>query len=592
MGHAISIRTEGADETTRAVEGELLIGRSKDCTISIADQRLSRHHAKLFVREGRLYVEDLGGPNGSTVNDAPIKGVVVLAPGDVLGVGKSRITVLSAAPAGKKRLARVAHDPVRADLPKPDLVKPIADVLAPVLGGMPAAQYFLSLGIADDTLLASRADTLESILRRTRDFAVLHEVSKAIQSERDGPAMLQRVLALVLEVTRCERGFAALLDETGHLELEAVYTGAGAGEGAAVLSQTVAEHVLDRGLGVIISDATADERFRDAASLLLSNTRSLLAVPIVVQARVLGIIQIESSHLARRFDERDLDLLSMVASSLGVALDNLRLLETRARTIRELEAAQAQLVATQQRLVETEQLAVIGRLAAGIAHEVRNHLSPFTLASMIAEKHPGDAQLQEVTEMMREAEQHILDLVNQVRAFASGAESSAERVPLDVTEVATSVLRFLRYDAGLRKVALTLDSEGRRLVRLDPRSFRQVLINLIRNAADALPAREGKVVVRVHGERGQVQVEVIDDGVGITPEVAERIFQPFFSTKGEQGLGLGLDISRKIVIDHGGELDFETELGVGTTFRIRLPEWEDDATDPVSPLLAGAGRST
>lgn len=578
MAFAISIRTEGAEETTRTVDGELLIGRAKECSLSIADQRLSRQHARLYEKGGQLYVQDLGGPNGTTVDDAPIHGVAPLSSGSVVGLGKTRITVVGT---GSGRLRRTVHREATGTAPA--LVKPIADVLAPVLGGMRAAEYFLSLGLGEDTLLSARADTLESILRRTRDFAVLHEVSKAVQSETDGRVMLERVLALILDVTQCERGFAALLDEAGELELEVVHTSRGPSEGRAVVSHTVAEHVLDRGLAVICADAAADERFRDAASILLSETRSLMAVPIVVNGRVLGIIQIDSSHLGRPFDERDLDLLSMVASSVGVALANLRLLERRERTIRELETAQAQLVATQERLVASEQLAAIGRLAAGIAHEVRNHLSPFTLASMIAQKHPEDAQLQEATEMMREAEQHILELVNQVRNFASGSESSRERAPHDLTEVVQAVLRFLRYDSFMRKVRVELESSGRVMVSIDPRSFRQVLINLIRNAAQALPDKGGHIEVRVHADfiDDRARVEVIDNGHGIAPEVAERIFEPFFSTKGEAGMGLGLDISRKIVIDHGGTLSFTSASGQGTTFTVELPLWIDDATDPV-----------
>ncbi|MGZ6092208.1 MAG: ATP-binding protein [Polyangiales bacterium] len=560
--------TDGAEPTTRTIDRDLLVGRARDCDLTIADQRLSRHHARLSIVEGRLWVEDLGGPNGTTVNERAIRGRVPLSPGDVVGIGKSRITVLSkegSAPA--RRLLRQAPDPAQ----RPELVKPIT--VAPVLGGKSAAEYFTSVGIGDETIDGKRADSLEAIVRRARDFAVLHEMSRAIQSEREGPPMLQRVLGLLLEVITCERGFAALLDDKGELQLHAVRASDGASpiSRPSVLSHTVAEHVLDRGLAVICSDAAVDTRFRDATSLIRSETRSLMAVPILAQNRVLGIIQLESSQPVRRFTERDLDLLSVVASTVGVALDNLDLLDRRARTIRELEAAQAELLATQERLVRTEQLATIGRLAAGIAHEVRNHLSPFTLASVIAERHPDDRQLQEVTEMMNEAQEHILELVNQVRAFAQGAETTGERSPHDVAEVTKSVLRFLRYDRSMRGASVSLDADGPHVANLDVRSFRQVLVNLIRNATQAAPGVDGRIEVRVFGKAEEVFVEVSDNGPGIPADVAARIFEPFFTTKGEQGLGLGLDISRKIVIDHGGLLTFESEVGKGTTFRIALP---------------------
>ncbi|MCK6549161.1 ATP-binding protein [Myxococcota bacterium] len=573
MGHAIRVSFEGAEDRTIEIERELVVGRSKDCGLSIADQRLSRQHARFYVEGGRLCVQDLGGPNGTTVNQRSLKGSTPLAAGDVVGLGKTKITVVAGDATRAKRFVRRTAEETHA----PSLVKPVSDVLAPVLGTMRAEDYFRSLGLGEDTLHELRTDTLDVILRRTRDFAVLHEVSKAVQRETDPEQMLQRVLALLLEVTKADRGYAALLDARGELEVAASRsTTADAG----VLSHTVAEHVLERRLAIICLDASADERFRDAASLMLSATRSLMAVPIVVQARVLGLIQLESTHLGRPFDERDLDLLSVVACTAGVAIDNLRLLDAQARTIRELEAAQEKLLATQERLVRTEQLAAIGRLAAGLAHEVKNHLSPFALASMIAKKHPEDLQLQEVTEMMHEAQQHILDLVNQVRAFASGAESSRERTPQDLAEVVEGVLKFLRYDPAVKRVPVTFTKHAEPIVRLDPRSFRQVLINLVRNAADAVSPDGGHIDVVVSAEPGLARVEVRDDGRGIPEELAERIFEPFFSTKGDHGLGLGLDISRKIVTDHGGRLFFTSKPGEGTTFVIELTAYEDDETVP------------
>jgi two-component system NtrC family sensor kinase len=137
--------------------------------------------------------------------------------------------------------------------------------------------------------------------------------------------------------------------------------------------------------------------------------------------------------------------------------------------------------------------------------------------------------------------------------------------------VVQSVLRFLRYDLALRDLPITFTADGPRVASIDPRSFRQVIINLVRNAAQATKRGEGRIAVRVGGAGNHVTVEVEDNGCGISSEVANRIFEPFFSTKGDDGLGLGLDISRKIVTDHEGSLTFSSEVGRGTTFRIELP---------------------
>jgi C4-dicarboxylate-specific signal transduction histidine kinase len=110
------------------------------------------------------------------------------------------------------------------------------------------------------------------------------------------------------------------------------------------------------------------------------------------------------------------------------------------------------------------------------------------------------------------------------------------------------------------------------IVYIDADRIRQVLINLIQNAADALAnSEEPKIAVRVYRKRKAACVAVIDNGTGIPDEIKTRIFDPLFTTKGENGLGLGLDICRRIVGDHDGELRCDSTLGEGTTFTIQLP---------------------
>jgi signal transduction histidine kinase len=108
-------------------------------------------------------------------------------------------------------------------------------------------------------------------------------------------------------------------------------------------------------------------------------------------------------------------------------------------------------------------------------------------------------------------------------------------------------------------------------VNLDAKGFRQVLINLIRNAADALPETGGRIQIRIKRDGDRAYLHVADNGRGIPEEIQARIYEPFFTTKGERGLGLGLDISKKIIEAHQGELDFRSVPGKGTTFRVSFP---------------------
>jgi signal transduction histidine kinase/pSer/pThr/pTyr-binding forkhead associated (FHA) protein len=568
----LALRVETGDLRGRVVpvERELVVGRATTCDLAIADQRLSRRHARFFVEAGELFVEDLGSPNGTIVNQRRITRTK-LTNGDTIVLGKTQLRVdtsgedVTLVPGAKRPVSMS-----RGERHEARLIKPIESTFPPALTRMPAAEFYTALGLGQETQLDARKDVHDVVLRRARSFAILHEVSRAIQNERDPREMLSHVLDLVLKVTEADRGYVALMYEDGELDVEVSRSREGASSSAVVLSHTVSEQVIGRRCAVIVADPTADERFQGSESLMLSETRSLMAVPIVIQTRVLGLIQVESGHVGERFTEHDLDLLSMIASTAGVALDNLQLALARELTIRELEEAQAQLLSAQERLVKSEQLAAIGRLAAGIAHEVKNQLSPFALADMIAKKYPGDASTREAAEMMREAQQHILDLVNEVRDFARGGPSTHELAPHDVAELVERVLQFLRCDKAVSRAKIELEVEAKPIVELDPRSFRQVLINLVKNAVDALPERAGRVRVRVTEEDDWAIIDVEDNGTGIPAEVAQHLFQPFFTTKGDKGLGLGLDISRKIIQAHKGDLTFASEPGE-TTFRIAVP---------------------
>lgn len=562
MGHADEARWV-------AVDGDLLIGRSKDCDLHIEDPRMSRRHARLFLQGDRLWLEDLKSPNGTFVNGRRLQGTVTLTDGDLIALGKSQIRV------GSDALATREH----REGPAPELVKPVELALPPDLEDQVAQSYFDALGIGDQTLLESKADALEQVVRQTRNFAVLHEVSKRLQREHEMNPMLGAVMDLLLTVTGAERGYVVLFDadDQPRVEIARSRTAEPTTGRGPTLSQTVLRHVVDERSGVICGDPTADERFVDSSSLFLSDTRSLMAAPILLQNRVLGLFEVESSYLAARFTERDLDLLSIAASMVGVALENLRLAEQREETIRALERAQAELLATQDRLIRSEQMAAIGRLATGIAHEVKNHLSPFMLAEMIAKKYPDDRQIQDASEMMLEAQQHILDLVREIRTFVSGSPTQLVREPTDVAAVVEGVVRFMSCDAVVKRTSVELRIEERPVLEIDPKGIRQVLVNLIKNAADAVDAATGKIEVGVTERAGRVIIAVRDNGPGIPEEAQERLFEPFYTTKGDRGLGLGLDISRKLVEAHGGTLTFDTNPGHGTSFRINLPSPEEVA---------------
>ncbi len=279
-----------------------------------------------------------------------------------------------------------------------------------------------------------------------------------------------------------------------------------------------------------------------------------------------------------------------------------RLNEELAENQARLEKAYQELQAAQERLVQSERLAAIGQMSAKVSHEVRNPLGSISLNAELLED-----ELQALPEQQRaEAASLVAAIRSQVDVLSAVTEEYLRfaRLPkpkLEATAVSPVIEEladFVREELRVRKVELVVDVPAEQpTLRLDAGQIRQALLNLIRNAAEAMPDG-GTITIRAGlsnqeaaasrrnaaGERRfdsgslppagcllpAVLIEVQDTGAGIPPENLDRIFEPFFTSK-EGGTGLGLAIARQIATDHGGSLTCESTPGGGTTFRLILP---------------------
>ena len=226
----------------------------------------------------------------------------------------------------------------------------------------------------------------------------------------------------------------------------------------------------------------------------------------------------------------------------------------------------------EQKIKRSEQLAAIGKMAAGIAHEIRNPLASMSgsiqMMSQTGSLDPVSEKLMGI--VLRETDR-LNALVTDFLQFARPQPPQLEQIQLRaMLAEMVEVFAYLRYQedvAAPTSVILDMDEEVE--LEADPRQLKQVLWNLLNNAAEAA---SGEVIIRVRADRAAktVQVRVIDDGCGIPAEVQGRIYDPFFTTK-DSGSGLGLAQVLRIVEDHGGSLHAESEPGVGSTFTVTLP---------------------
>jgi len=229
-------------------------------------------------------------------------------------------------------------------------------------------------------------------------------------------------------------------------------------------------------------------------------------------------------------------------------------------------------------MVRNERLAAVGKMAAMITHEVRNPLSSIALNSELLEEELGKLDgesKEEVGELVRSIHLEIDRLTEMTEEYLKFARLPKPKLRAeDVNEVIESLVAFERGGLSQRGIEIdTMLEQDLPLVELDESLFRQALRNLVRNAAEALDEHRGaghiSITTRREGE-DTIEVEVADDGPGIPQELADKLFDPFVSTK-ERGTGLGLALTHQIASEHGGLLSVESAPGEGTRFRMRLP---------------------
>ena len=241
------------------------------------------------------------------------------------------------------------------------------------------------------------------------------------------------------------------------------------------------------------------------------------------------------------------------------------------------------LVRSQTLLERQQKLATLGTLAAGIAHEIRNPLTSLKARLYTLEKHlQAVPAARKDTDIISAEISRLEHIVQDVLSFARPSDPKLEIIAADT--VIREVQGLMSPDLESRGLHLVVESSPELLIRADSGHLKQVLVNLVRNAAEAIDGK-GTVTLRTRPARAPfggretaaVILEVADDGKGIPPEVEKRLFDPFFSTK-ETGTGLGLPIAARIVEKHGGMLQYQTRPGHGTTFGVVLRrEIEDTA---------------
>jgi signal transduction histidine kinase len=347
------------------------------------------------------------------------------------------------------------------------------------------------------------------------------------------------------------------------------------------------------------AESYPDARTHEAVRADLRTLEADVAVPIEHSGTLAGVLTTGRKRSGLFYTAGDAEFLRALAHQAAVALANARSYEAlvqlnaqleervHLRTV-ELEAANhdlaqaySELKSAETQLVHTEKMASLGRLVAGVAHEINNPVSFIASnvtplrrrLSQAADRSSPATQkalreAEEITDVMARGAERTAAIVKDLRTFSRLGE--ATRKPADLHEGIETSLRLL--GPRLRdRITVHRDFGDLPLVECDPGALNQVFMNILANTCDAIPA-EGNVWITTRLVPEGVSIAIRDDGPGIPPQVLPRIFDPFFTTKDVgQGTGLGLAISHGVVVAHGGSIAAESAPGHGTTFTIVLP---------------------
>ena len=398
-------------------------------------------------------------------------------------------------------------------------------------------------------------------------YNAFREMSKIVHASISVEEVLELAVWKATEILGSKGALLRLLNlDTQELELSAAYglSDEYLSKGPVTRSNIIHD-IYSNKKSIIINEIATDPRVQYPKEAIKEGIRMFLDLPLTFQDGVAGVLRIFFTSPRDFFDE-EIDFTISLAELCSCAIGKARL----------IEAQQSQY---DQLALQTEKLTALGRMAAGIAHEINNPLAGILLFSSNLVKKAPQGPIKEGLDIIMQESQRCKIIIQELLEFARDRES--QKTMADINVIIEKSLNILENEFRLRHIRLNKQLAGSMArTMLDGHQWEQVFVNLLLNAIQAIE-RNGVITVRSQVPPGKefIVVEIEDTGCGIPADHLDKIFEPFFSTK-KEGTGLGLAVSYGIIQSHQGRITVDSEPGKGSRFRITLPAGHPAETNP------------
>ncbi len=549
---------QGPDKgrTFQTGDEPFVLGRSSEQAL-LTDNTISRHHAELRRVDGAWLIEDRGSSNGTYLNGVRVTKPTRLKRGDQIRLGSTLLVF-----AGDEK----GDTSVRGLV---DLDNAGKYIDSAIMATAPSNE---------DSVIIAAPETADAV----RAWRVMYSLAETIGSILSEKELLERVMDVIFEQVPVDRGFILMKDPQGDdLVARVVRYRVRPGRNESnetqpiTTSHRIIDHVSHKREAVLCTNAMTDRRFasvnnKNEGSIHDFSLRSVICAPIIARDELLGVIHIDCSMTAHTYNEEQLRLITAIGYQAGLALENLQLLASR---------------------MQQERLAAAGETVAYLSHHIKNILQGMRSGADLLEMglaKKRDEQVRQGWDIVRRNLDKVFDLTMNMLAFSKDRQPRLDYVQLN--HLVNEVVELAQHTADSRHIMLLSDlEENIPPIMLDADGISRALLNIVMNALDAVPHDEGIVHVKTHydGPNKVATISVHDNGPGIPENQVATIFQPFHSTKGNAGTGLGLAVAKKVLDEHRGRIEVTSSPLEGTVFSLLIPTAEGakfDSTDTLGAI--------